>query len=143
MARLPQFQDYPSNDLLLRRPAPARIVTEGQRLFRTMIRRGAAEGPNFAGHFTIATWGCGSSCFSLVIVDAKTGQVYNSPFGIVGWAPGKYPDVSDDDFQMLSFQWNSRLLIVRGCPEDKDCGSYYYEWNAPTLKLLKKVAAIR
>ena len=47
----------------------------GASRFRTRLREGAAKGPNFAGHFTVVTWGCGSSCQEHAIVDAQTGKV--------------------------------------------------------------------
>lgn len=44
-------------------------------LYRTTIRDQAKEGPNFAGHYTVATWGCGTECEGYAIVDAITGRV--------------------------------------------------------------------
>ena len=34
--------------------------------------------PNFAGHFLIITWGCGSDCQENVIIDYKTGKAYET-----------------------------------------------------------------
>ena len=45
------------------------------RRLRTMLRIGAASGPNFAGHYTPVTWGCGVACQEFAIVDAKSGRV--------------------------------------------------------------------
>jgi hypothetical protein len=36
---------------------------------------------------------------------------------------------------------NSRLLVVRGCPEDKNCATYFYEWTASAFKLVLKIDA--
>ena len=52
------------------------IKTAEARRFRTMIREAAAKGPNFAGHFTVAEWGCGAGCVSVAIIDAATGSIY-------------------------------------------------------------------
>src|ERR1035438_1603912 len=49
------------------------------------MREGAAMGPNFAGHYTIVTWGCGSSCVSAVVVNANTGAVHRLPFSNIGF----------------------------------------------------------
>lgn len=107
-----------------------------------MIREGAAKGPNFAGYFTIATWGCGSSCGSFAVIDAKTGRVFHAPFDILGFPLRmRFPDTPDEDYEPISYHLDSRLLIVRGCPEDTNCGSYYYEWQPPQFKLFKKVPA--
>src|SRR5437763_667802 len=40
---------------------------------------GASKGPNFAGHYTAVTWGWGTECQTLAIVDARTGRVYFAP----------------------------------------------------------------
>lgn len=37
---------------------------------------------NFAGHFTLVTWGCGSDCRMVAAVNAKTGDVYIAPFTV-------------------------------------------------------------
>jgi len=71
------FEDYPAKDSTEGiRPAPVRLetATYGQ-LYRTKLREGAARGPNFAGGFTVVTWGCGTSCQILAVVDARTGQL--------------------------------------------------------------------
>lgn len=44
--------------------------------FRTVLTEGAKQGVNFAGHYTIVTWGCGTSCQVLAVIDRQTGQVY-------------------------------------------------------------------
>ena len=48
--------------------------------FRTRLIEGAKKGPNFAGHYTVVTWGCGTNCAVVAIVDAKTGIVHFAPF---------------------------------------------------------------
>jgi len=45
--------------------------------FKTRIREGCENGINFAGHFTIITWGCGSECQSMVLIDRKKGAIYD------------------------------------------------------------------
>jgi len=122
------------------KPAPPRLARTGERLFRTRIREAAANGPNFAGHYTIAKWGCGSACVSGVVVDAQTGKIHSMPFSILGFGFAlKSADGAswvDYSFRPLEFRVNSRLLIVRGCPEDDNCGAYYYEWTGFGFRLL-------
>src|SRR5947208_3010419 len=79
--KLPLFGDFPSKGLFHGKPAPPILRTAGQRLFRTRIREAAKGGPNFAGHYTIVEWGCGTSCISVAISDTETGMVYEGPFG--------------------------------------------------------------
>lgn len=45
------------------------------KLYYTVITKSASLGPNFAGHFTVITWGCGTDCFQYAVVDAITGQI--------------------------------------------------------------------
>lgn len=118
---IPSFAQFPA-DPFTGKPVPAVLATPGQRQFRTRIRERAAQGPNFAGHFTIADWGCGTSCKSGVLVDARTGKVYDVPFGILGYGQAlKYADGSETGG--LDYRLDSRLLIARGCPEDENCGA--------------------
>ncbi len=45
--------------------------------FITRIINECKEGINFAGHYTMVTWGCGSPCQRGAIVDRKTGKIYD------------------------------------------------------------------
>jgi hypothetical protein len=59
-APLPKFEDFRVNEIFKGTPANPLLETRFARLYRTNIRNAAKEGPNFAGHCTIAEWGCGS-----------------------------------------------------------------------------------
>src|SRR6476620_2304120 len=63
-----KFMDFAVAADFHRKPAAPILPTKTQRVFRTAIREAAAKGPNFAGHYTIAEWGCGSGCMSSVVV---------------------------------------------------------------------------
>jgi hypothetical protein len=96
--RPPSFNDYLVREVFRGKPAQANFSTDPDaRRFITRVREGAKRGPNFAGHFTIVEWGCGTECQSFLIVDAKTGSIYSSP-GLAALG--------------LAFRINSRLLIV-------------------------------
>jgi hypothetical protein len=143
---LPAFEQFGANEIFTGKPLAPKI-TPDHRWFRTMIRQGAAKGPNFAGHYTIAIWGCGTACSSVAIIDAKNGNVYDGPFSDLGWVmplsyEGRYSPNSNS-FEPLSFRIDSRLLIVRGCPEDENCASYFYEWADSRFKLIRKVLAVK
>lgn len=49
----------------------------GSKMFITRITEGCKEGINFAGKYTLITWGCGSTCQSGVIVDRTNGKIYD------------------------------------------------------------------
>jgi len=84
--RKPEFRDYSMVSRF--RGVAAQVIISSQsgaRYYRTRLREGARKGPNFAGHFTIVTWGCGSDCYDIAVVDARTGRVWFAPFtGSVG-----------------------------------------------------------
>ena len=134
-AREPRFEDYPAARFT-GRPAPAAISGRRARRYRTMIRTQAAEGPNFAGRYTVATWGCGTGCLQFAVVDARTGRVYFHPQAETVGA------VSYQDEERLQFRPDSRLFVVsgqllgRGGFEDE--GKFYYEWKNNRFRLLRK-----
>ena len=45
--------------------------------FITRIKDECKSGVNFAGHYTLVTWGCGSPCQRSAIVDRKTGEIFD------------------------------------------------------------------
>jgi hypothetical protein len=60
--------------------APPNFKTDTKALaYRTQIKNQCkSEGVNFAGHFTVVYWGCGSSCMVIAIVDRITGRIFYS-----------------------------------------------------------------
>jgi len=92
------FQNYPAFDTLQGSVAPVDLQShKWAPRFRTVLRDGASHGPNFAGAFTIVTWGCGSSCRMLAVVDGRSGRVYGP------WL--QY-------MVAVAFKRSSRLLLV-------------------------------
>src|SRR5664279_959817 len=79
------FAQYPASVVFKGIPAPPKLATARQQEFRTVPRDGAKKGPNFAAHYTVVIWGCGTSCAQFAIVDAITGRTYDPPFdGMTG-----------------------------------------------------------
>jgi hypothetical protein len=122
------FDQYPVTKIYRGKPAAARPVSKRAHEFRTAIRDGAKAGPNFAGHYTVVSWGCGSSCFQLAVVDAITGRVYDAPFSVM-----TYPLSVEDP---LHYRVNSSLLVLQGCPEEDNCATRFYRWDNGKLTLL-------
>lgn len=78
----PQFEDYSVVENFSGAPAPVNFSTDPDaREFRTVISNAEKAGPNFAGHYTVATWGCGTACQRFAIVNSKTGAVIEFPNG--------------------------------------------------------------
>jgi hypothetical protein len=131
------FEDYAiaEADAFQGQPAKPRIVEKNHRTFRTRILDAAEKGPNFAGRYAVAQWGCGSGCLSMALVDETTGKVFSAPFETL-----TMPMVSGEnahEFQGLVYQLKSRLFIADGCQEDKTCATYYYEWKNDKFGLLR------
>jgi hypothetical protein len=50
------------------------------RKYRSQIRDTVkTQGVNFAGHYTIVRWGCGTDCTYLAIVDLHSGKIWHDP----------------------------------------------------------------
>src|ERR1017187_992702 len=64
---LPRFEDFlvPTTAIFKGTPATPQFQTPGQRMYRTMIRQETAKGPDFAGHYKVAKWGCGTACLQM------------------------------------------------------------------------------
>jgi hypothetical protein len=96
--KAPRFEDFPVAGRSSGKPSRLNLSSHAQaRMFRTMLRDVAKKGANFAGHYAIGYWGCGTECVRIGIVNLRTGQAYVSPF---------YASVG------LAYRANSRLLIV-------------------------------
>ena len=138
-SRPPGFAEYAVSEKFGGSPAPAKIQGKWARLFRTRIRLGAQEGPNFAGHYTLVTWGCGSDCILFAIVDARSGRVYTPPsFAGISRVPSQEEDP-------LQFRIDSRLLIIAGSRVfregqngDDRAAKFYYKWAGGRLVLLRR-----
>jgi hypothetical protein len=98
-AGVPRFSDYPVSERYHGRTAPL-VLTRAARMYRTRLREAARERPNFAGHFIVATWGCGTECVEGVIIDARTGRVFMLPFTLCCWSPGVGVD---ENFKPVDF----------------------------------------
>jgi hypothetical protein len=71
------FESFPVEKIICNSSAPINLSNNSNAYkFRTVLTEGAKQGVNFAGHYTIVTWGCGTSCQVLAVIDRQTGQVY-------------------------------------------------------------------
>ena len=163
-SRVPRFEDYPVDSVYTGKPAEPVLVTSEEKRFRTVIQRGVTKGwgvedgttgkeigrpgPNFAGHYLIVKWGCGSPCLMTAFVDLVDGRVLPPPFHHgpghryfqVPWAFPKEP---------LQYRLNSRLLIANICEADRvsrvdgrmtyeaqRCGAHYFVMDDTELRLI-------
>jgi hypothetical protein len=81
LAQTPRFNDFKAGSLFHGKPTPVRLKGNAMAtMYRTRISEVyKAEGLNFAGHYCLVWWGCGSDCQHAAIVDLQTGKVYDGP----------------------------------------------------------------
>lgn len=135
----PAFAHYPALVRSGATSASPRLTSVEARRYRTVLREGAAAGPNFAGHYAIVSWGCGASCNELAIVDTRSGQVTfdNRIRDIYSGHVG--------EINYKGFRLNSRLLVIAGMPQEDEArdGVTYFEWTGSRLKLIRFVPRIQ
>jgi hypothetical protein len=131
-ANHPHFEDYPVMEKFKGIPSKVNLKSDSDaRMFRTVLREGASQGPNFADHYTIVIWGQGTNAQQFAIVDAISGSVYIFPESISNG---------------LMFKRNSNLLIVAPITKT-DMEDYhndlpdwlvtrYYKWNGKIFILI-------
>lgn len=139
-ASLPAFADYLAREHFKGRPAAVRLRTRRDRQFRTRLREGAAEGPNFAGRYTVVYWGCGTGCAQVAAVDAKTGSVH--------WPPLEYSDIPtpdraeyDLDYKYgVGYRLDSRLLVLTRTHYDREGSytAYFYVLDRGRFRLVRE-----
>jgi hypothetical protein len=159
--QFPNFEDYPVGETFNGTPHPPILTTPQQRLFRTRIRDGVEKGwgvwingewtkeqnkpgPNFAGHYIVISWGCGSACIRMAMTDAETGTVYSPPISEGTFAlpmlvfPNSAGSAAD-----VQFRKDSRLMIVRATPHADHRGAipyaFYFLWQRDHWTLLRRV----
>lgn len=135
-------------------PVPPVLTTPEQRLYRTRIREGVSTGrgvwtgswknakekagPNFAEHYIVIRWGCGSDCLMMAIVDAETGKVYPPPLSGAGTELLVPMDIMSD--REIDFRLDSTLMVLRNACRiaRTQCGVYYFDWKDNRFVLVKR-----
>ena len=120
------FDVYPASVTNLTKNAEPRLVRGTDFWnFRTRIRNAAAKTPNFAGHYILEQWGCGTECQMGVLIDARTGDLFWLP--ISGWG--------------VLHRTDSNLLIVNPVPPHTGyipgwLTIEYFVWTGTEFKLV-------
>lgn len=153
--RVPTYRDYPAPEIFTGVPAAAILASAQQQRFRTRIREGVSNGsgvwngswkdpikssgPNFAGHYYVIRWGCGSNCLMMAVVDAQSGRVYSPPLGGKGDEELYVPMDPLGDHE-IDFQRDSSLMVLRNaCKESRrECGVYYFNWQDDHFALIRR-----
>jgi hypothetical protein len=131
----PKFARFQARTIFRGIPAKAVISTAKARQFRTRLREDSRLGPNFAGHYTVVFWGCGSGCAQIAIVNAISGKVI--------WLPQDWVDIPDepDVKANRNYRLDSRLLIVTKSRYDARASftAYFYVMDKGRLRLIKQL----
>ena len=136
-----RFEDFAVPREVVTNPALPRIEGREAKLYRTQIRRAARKSPDFAGHFRVARWGCGTCCQQFAVVDLRTGLVSFPGFTV---SCGLNPREPVQREAGLYYRADSRLFIVSGIRNEAGAtGIWYYEWSNGKLGLIKADLAER
>ena len=113
------------------------------RKYRTVLRLAIKEGPNYAGHYRLVYWGCGTSCAMFAIVNLKTGRVitpedFSEVVGVRFYTDEFLPN-TDSDGWGFRHKADSKLLVVTGAllseTESKE-GAFYFVLKDEQLRLI-------
>ncbi|MBA1220032.1 hypothetical protein G7017_03825 [Pseudomonas fulva] len=110
-AEAPDFKAYavPVENVTLKGPLKGANDQVRQRMAWVKTK---AQKPNFAGHYVLDSFGCGTGCMASALVDLRTGQVYRAPF-------------HEPTHEEKSFRVDSRLV---------EFSKYnYYKPNSPEM----------
>jgi hypothetical protein len=114
------------------------------RMYRTLLRQEAYRGPNFAGHYRVAIWGCGTSCAMFAVVNLKTGRVitpekfYATSTVYFAVEDQKvFPDSQSED-DVFGFRKDSKLLVILGDLDEDESreGAFYFVLDHERLRLI-------
>lgn len=121
---LPRFEDFLVESFFEGSSVNVNFEShENAKKFKTAIANGARDGLNFAGKYVLISWGCGTMCQTIAIVDADNGNIYFAPFS---------------SSLGVEFKKDSSLLIVNPPNKIKEtfgndvpdwAHAYYYNWN--------------
>ena len=91
-----KFEDYKVEVYTGKLADPDFSTNPGAKTFKTRIINSCKDGINFAGHYTVIVWGCGTACQGSMIVDRKTGRIFSGVTSSLG----------------VEFKKDSRLFIM-------------------------------
>lgn len=139
--RLPSFSEFPApTGRKLPSPPPEPEVRSLYRADEAIVFE-SGKPPDFAQHYRVVTWSCGTSCWCALLLDVETGKTIDSPFGCSSheWV---WDEPESTDFTPLRYQTDSRLLVLTGCPGRVNCGVHAYEWTGREFRLVREILVL-
>ena len=142
-AQAPTFDAYPVIRENIDNPRLDLNSNPIGRRYRTVLRLAVPEGPNFAGHYRLVHWGCGTSCAMFAVVNLRTGRVitlkgFSAVGGVYFYADEFLPDTESDGWG-FRHKSNSKLLVVVGAllsDDDSKEGAFYFVLENEQFKLI-------
>ena len=111
-----RFEQYPAEPFIGKTKIPTFTgKTREYRGYRTRITNGMNEGPNFAGHYSVIQFGCGTTCTFVFIGNNKNGTVVLLNKG-----------GDENPYLELDYRIDSRLLVTQWGLYGK-CEKEYFE----------------
>ncbi len=98
-----KFESFKTSIYKGKLAAPDFTSDPSAKFYKTMIKTQCkAQGVNFAGHYTVIEWGCGTECENIAVVDRLNGRIYYTtiPYG------------GDEGYYGTKYKANSRMLIA-------------------------------
>lgn len=124
--------------------------------YRTNLRDAAKAGPNFAGHYTLAGWGCGTGCLDWGLIDQANGKVtFDGRIRTIENLTDVWP-INDPvmkhyaalgagaaGYDTLLFRKDSALLVMIGAPagDEKASGIHWVRWTGARFESVRFIAA--
>ncbi|MCV9960283.1 hypothetical protein OIU34_00070 [Pararhizobium sp. BT-229] len=98
------FSAYTVDKVYTGKPHAPKFVGNNERLssFKTRIKDAMAGGSVFAGEFSVAQFGCGTGCTSVIVANNRTGDLYSFPRG-----------GESNQALTLAFTAKSNLMVAR------------------------------
>lgn len=129
----PQFNEFPAQTVKITTTKKPIFSSNLARRYKTIISNSMADEPNFAGHYRVVVWGCGTDCRGFAIVDLLSGKTYTLPNleSVVG--------VMGNDEDRLSYRADSNLFVINGVKNEVDEGKFFYSWKNHRLNFLIKI----
>ncbi len=123
--RVPVYTGKPAND-----------ISDKRHSMRTRLRQALKGGTNFAGHYAIAMYGCGTGCLGLSMVDVKSGKIYdNAPAPVtMHYAMDKAGHFTE---MGMDYSKDSTLLYLTGEVNEYGAGSFLFSFENGKFRLVK------
>ena len=141
----PRFEDFPAQSDWSGPRTAVKLATPSERMFRTKLTDASKEPPDFAGHFRVALWGCGSQCVAGGIVDLETGVVYPPPLGGPGKGWDRWIFASGigvgPEVPLFEYRRDSRLFLLRrgSATTLGIIDLHYFEWTGTGFRKLVQI----